>query len=285
MRQGSHVVVAESVRTGAAMRGMGEELPEAVGAYRVLALLGEGPEHRTYIGVDGRTGEHVAIRQLRPVLAASAKVRRAFVGGGVWQRRMAHGRILPVRAIYGRAEVCAIVTPFVAGASLAGEVARGVAVAEGRVLRIMLQVAEALDAAHADFGVAHGRVHAGNILVDGLDRAYVSDFGGPPAEVQGDVAAWGALGCLLMTGRRGDGLEVATLPEGWRVVLHAAMRGDGLGYGSMGEAAGDLRRMAFGLGPAGSAGKGACVAMKRRERFWWWWWTAGRLLWRRWGGS
>ena len=87
-----------------------------------------------------------------------------------------HANVVP---IYGAGEADGrlyLAMRYIEGTDLATLIAREGSLTPGRAARICAQVAEALGAAH-ERGIVHRDVKPGNVLLDGHDHAYLSDFG------------------------------------------------------------------------------------------------------------
>lgn len=97
-------------------RGTGwPELP----GYEVLRLLGVGGMGLVYEGRARRTGQRVAIKMLRPELLASDAANHRFSREARHMRKLAHPRVLPILEIGEARQGPFLVTPFMAGGSLA----------------------------------------------------------------------------------------------------------------------------------------------------------------------
>jgi serine/threonine protein kinase len=141
--------------------------------YRIHREVGRGGMARVYLADDLVRGGQVAIKALRPELAASLGHDR-FLREIRILGRLHHPNILPLIDSSG-GETLYYVAPYIPGSSLQRRLA-----VEGRlpwdvVVRIARDVAAALDHAHAS-GVIHRDIKPGNILLD-EDRALVCDFG------------------------------------------------------------------------------------------------------------
>lgn len=143
--------------------------------YRLLEPTGMGGTAAVWRAVDESTGEEVAIKRLHPALLDDQATRVRLVREFAALRRLEHPRVVRVRDLeLGRTDA-ALVLDYVHGPSLAVRLIDG-PVPAGDALRIVSDVASALDAAHAA-GILHRDVKPGNILLRDDGAALLTDFG------------------------------------------------------------------------------------------------------------
>ena len=142
--------------------------------YRIERELGAGGMATVYLARDLRHDRHVAIKVLRPELAAIIGGAR-FLAEIRTTAHLQHPHILP---LFDSGEVDSLlfyVMPYLAGESLRDRLRREKQLAIGEAIRIAVEVASALDYAHRQ-GVIHRDIKPENVLFhDG--RALVADFG------------------------------------------------------------------------------------------------------------
>ncbi|MDZ4388111.1 MAG: protein kinase [Gemmatimonadales bacterium] len=153
--------------------------------YRIEGVLGEGGMATVYLAEDLKHKRQVAIKVMRPELAAT-------LGAGRFTReveiaaKLSHPNILPV---YDSGELGGIlyyVMPVVEGESLPARLKREKQLPVAEALRLAREVAEALAYAHKR-GFVHRDIKPANILLsDG--HALVADFGIARAMEQGGEA-------------------------------------------------------------------------------------------------
>ena len=142
--------------------------------YRIERELGRGGMATVYLAHDLRHDRPVALKLLRPELAASLGPER-FLQEIRIAARLRHPHILPVHDS-GEADGRLWYTmPYVEGESLRQRIARGGQLPLDEAVRIGTQVLSALGYAHAH-GVIHRDIKPENILLEG-DQAVVADFG------------------------------------------------------------------------------------------------------------
>jgi serine/threonine protein kinase len=144
------------------------------GRYAIERVLGSGGMATVYLARDLKHERDVAIKVLRPELAAAVGPDR-FLREISITARLNHPHILPLLDSGDADGFLYYVMPYVAGGSLRGHLSRGLPVPLDVALRIAQQVAAALEHAHRH-GVVHRDVKPENILFsEGL--AVVGDFG------------------------------------------------------------------------------------------------------------
>jgi serine/threonine-protein kinase len=146
-----------------------------VGGYRIVEAIGQGGTSVVYRAEHVRLGRAAALKLLTPRLGES-DFRDRFLRESKLAASLDHPNIVPVYDAGEDGEVLYIAMACVDGSDL-----KALLVAEGRLplrraLRIVSQIASALDAAHGR-GLVHRDVKPANILVARDDRSFLSDFG------------------------------------------------------------------------------------------------------------
>jgi len=142
--------------------------------YRVERELGRGGMATVYLARDLRHDRPVALKVLRPELAASLGPER-FLQEIRIAARLQHPHILPVHDSGEAAGRLWYTMPYVEGQSLRQRIIREGQLPLDQAVRIALQVLSALGYAHAH-DVIHRDIKPENILLEG-DEAVVADFG------------------------------------------------------------------------------------------------------------
>jgi serine/threonine-protein kinase len=157
------------------MRKSFADLREALAdRYDVDRVLGRGGMATVYLAQDRETRASVAIKVLRPELAA-------ILGPSRFRReveiltRLRHPNILPILDSDEKGPFLYCVMPYIAGDSLEALVEREGPLPLDRVLEIASDLAAAIDYAHGE-GILHRDIKPGNVLLEG-QRALVCDFG------------------------------------------------------------------------------------------------------------
>jgi len=144
------------------------------GRYSVERELGAGGMATVYLAKDLRHDRAVAIKVLRPELAASLGAER-FLLEIKTTAQLTHPNILPLLDSGEADGLLYYAMPFVEGESLRGRLSREKQLPLVEALRITREVADALGHAHSH-GVIHRDVKPENILLES-GHAVVADFG------------------------------------------------------------------------------------------------------------
>ncbi len=142
--------------------------------YRIERELGEGGMATVYLAEDLKHDRKVAIKVLRPELAAVIGAER-FLAEIKTTANLQHPHILPLFDSGEADGFLFYVMPYVEGESLRDRLDRETQLGVDEAVRITREVADALDYAHRH-GVIHRDIKPENILLhDG--RPLVADFG------------------------------------------------------------------------------------------------------------
>jgi len=157
-------------------RGPAEQLPQRIGRYRIIKLLGEGGFGVVYLSQDDDLKRQVAIKVPHPEhIAAKADIEAYLVEAQILAR-LDHPHIVPVHD-FGRTEDgrVFIVSKYIEGSNLARRIKESrPSFQESAILTA--PIAEALQHAHQK-GLVHRDVKPGNILLDASNTAFLADFG------------------------------------------------------------------------------------------------------------
>jgi tetratricopeptide (TPR) repeat protein/predicted Ser/Thr protein kinase len=152
-------------------RRIGSELA----GYRIVEPLGRGGMGVVYRAEHVRLGRPAALKLLVATLG-QADHRERFLRESKLAASLDHPSIVPVYDAGEEDGLLYIAMAYVEGSDLKTLLVREGKLPLRRTLRIVGQIASALDAAHAR-GLVHRDVKPANILVGPDDRAYLSDFG------------------------------------------------------------------------------------------------------------
>ncbi len=144
------------------------------GRYRIERELGEGGMAVVYLAHDLKHDRDVAIKLLKPELAAAVGDER-FLREIRTLATLSHPHILPLHDSGAAAGLLYYVMPFIDGESLQDRLDREHQLPLDEALRLTTEVAEALALAH-ERGVVHRDIKPANIMLS-AGHALVTDFG------------------------------------------------------------------------------------------------------------
>lgn len=148
-----------------------------VGPYEISGVIGAGGMGIVLKGWDQSLSRVVAIKLMAPHLAYSGVTKARFLREAQAAAGIIHPNVIDIYSVAEFGTIPYLVMPYLRGCSLQKRVQDEGPLATEDVLRIGLQVASGLAAAHAQ-GIIHRDIKPANILVgDGVDRAVITDFG------------------------------------------------------------------------------------------------------------
>ncbi len=169
------------------------EMLGRLGRYEIESVIGSGGMGVVLRGFDTELHRPVAIKVLSPHLAGSGAARARFAREAQAVAAIAHEHVLPVHNVESSGKLPYLVMPFIAGSSLQTRLDQQGPLAIKDVVRIALQTAQGLSAAHAQ-GIVHRDVKPANILLEeDVDRVRITDFGLARAADDASVTRTGIL--------------------------------------------------------------------------------------------
>jgi WD40 repeat protein/serine/threonine protein kinase len=179
---GPETVVAARPNTGEGLpAGLGPPgEPGSLGRldhYEVLNVVGKGGMGVVLRARDTKLQRIVALKVLAPRLAANATARQRIVREAQAAAAVCHDHVVGIHAVRKDGRLPYLVMEFIGGITLEERIRHEGALPVKEVLRIGMQIAHGLAAAHAQ-GLVHRDIKPGNILLEnGVQRVKITDFG------------------------------------------------------------------------------------------------------------
>ncbi len=145
--------------------------------YEILEVLGRGGMGVVLKARDTALQRVVAIKVLAPRLATNANARKRFIREAQAAAAVSHDHVVTIHAVSETNGVPYLVMECIRGQSLQQRLDREGPLELKEILRIGLQAARGLAAAHAQ-GLIHRDIKPANILLEnGVERVKITDFG------------------------------------------------------------------------------------------------------------
>jgi serine/threonine protein kinase len=202
-----------------------------LGPYRILEVLGAGGMGVVFKAEDPQLQRHVALKVLRPVLAASGSARKRFLREARAAAAVAHDHVVTIYQVGEEQDMPFLAMQYLDGETLEARLEREGALSTAEIVRIGRELAEGLAAAHGQ-GLLHRDIKPSNIWLEGQrGRVKILDFGlawiadsgdrltdhgtvvgtppymspeqarGEPADVRADLFSLGSVLYAMCTGR------------------------------------------------------------------------------------
>jgi alpha-tubulin suppressor-like RCC1 family protein len=146
-----------------------------IGSFTIEALIGQGGMGEVYRAVHRDLGRPVALKLLLPVLATQEEFTARFLREARMMQSLDHPGIVTVLDAGDVDGRLYLAMRLITGISLKDLLAQG-RLPPGEILRILKQLADALDYAHSR-GVIHRDIKPSNILIDPQGQPVLADFG------------------------------------------------------------------------------------------------------------
>ena len=162
--------------------------------YQVIEELGAGGMGRVFKAFDMQVKEKIALKLIRPEIAADRKTIERFRNELKLARRVRHPRVCQMFDLGQEKGAYFITMEYVSGEDLKSFLRRSKELAVGTAVAIALQVCEGLGAAHKT-GIVHRDLKPSNIMIDREGNARIMDFG-----IARSLEAKGTTGAGVMIG-------------------------------------------------------------------------------------
>lgn len=147
------------------------------GGYEISGVVGCGGMGIVLKGFDTALNRYAAIKVLAPHYASSGAARRRFAREAQAAAAVVHDNVIAIHGVDEFRGLPYLVMPYVRGESLQKRIDRDGTLNTAEILRIAMQIARGLTAAH-DQGLVHRDIKPGNILLpENVERVLITDFG------------------------------------------------------------------------------------------------------------
>lgn len=148
-----------------------------IGNYEIVGVIGQGGMGAVFKGFDRSLNRFVAIKMLLPHLAASGAARKRFAREGQAIAAVVDDHVMAIHGVDQWQGIPYLVMTYSRGASLQKRINEHGPMEVREILRIGMQAARGLSAAHAQ-GIVHRDIKPSNILLDqNVERVQLVDFG------------------------------------------------------------------------------------------------------------
>ena len=148
-----------------------------LGPYEIAGVVGRGGMGVVLKALDPALNRFVAIKVLAPQLATSGAARQRFAREARAAASVVHENVVAIHAVADSGALPYFVMPYLRGASLQKRLDSDGPLGVAEILRVSIQIAAGLSAAHAQ-GLVHRDIKPANILLeDGVERLKITDFG------------------------------------------------------------------------------------------------------------
>jgi WD40 repeat protein/serine/threonine protein kinase len=145
--------------------------------YEVLEVVGHGATGLVLKAKDTKLQRIVAIKVLAPRLAASFTSRQRFVREAQAAAAVRDDHVVAIHAVSEDGPVLYLVMEYISGTTLEERIRQAGALELKEILRLGMQVARGLAAAHAQ-GLVHRDIKPANVLLENhVHRVKITDFG------------------------------------------------------------------------------------------------------------
>ncbi len=148
-----------------------------LGPYEIVELVARGGMGIVFKALEPALNRIVAVKVLAPELAASPQARERFLQEAQAAAAVIHDNVIVIHGVSTAQGLPYLVMPYIPGPTLQGRIEEAGLFSAGDIIKVGLQLARGLEAAHAK-GLIHRDIKPANILLEeGLDRLRISDFG------------------------------------------------------------------------------------------------------------
>ncbi|TWU56737.1 Serine/threonine-protein kinase PknB [Rubripirellula tenax] len=154
--------------------------PQSLGrfaGYEIVGIVGHGGMGIVLKGFESSLNRYVAIKVLAPRLATNGNARKRFAREAQAAAAVRHDNVIAIHRVDDWHGLPFLVMPYVGGISLQKRIDTEGSLNIEQTLRVGVQIASGLAAAHAQ-GLVHRDIKPANILLEqGVERVTITDFG------------------------------------------------------------------------------------------------------------
>lgn len=200
-----------------------------IGNYRIIDRLGEGGMGKVYRAIDTMVEREVALKSLKPEIAAQPGILERFRREAVLLARLNHPTVAQLYTFFKEGDEFYMVMEYVAGETLERVIQKRGALPWPEALSYAVQILEGISHAHA-LGILHRDLKPANVILTPSGKVKLMDFGiaqalgaarltregrivgtleylaperiqGKPADVRSDLYSVGVVLFEMLTGR------------------------------------------------------------------------------------
>jgi serine/threonine protein kinase len=145
--------------------------------YEISGVVGCGGMGIVLKGLDPALNRYAAIKVLAPHYASSGAARQRFAREAQAAAAVVHDNVIAIHGVSEFNSLPYLIMPYIKGQSLQKRIDRHGPLSVAEILRIAMQTARGLAAAH-DQGLVHRDIKPANILLpENVERVMITDFG------------------------------------------------------------------------------------------------------------
>ena len=169
------------------------EMLGRIGKYEIECEIGRGGMGIVLKGFDSELNRPVAVKLLAPHLASSGTARQRFVREARAAAAVVYENVVAIHGIETDGSLPSIIMEYISGLSLQQHIKQHGAFDAVDVVRIGIQIASGLAAAHGQ-GLVHRDIKPANIILEnGINRVQITDFGLARAAHDADLTRTGVI--------------------------------------------------------------------------------------------
>jgi serine/threonine protein kinase len=162
------------------------------GRYEIIEELGVGGMGKVYRAHDTKLNEEVALKLIKPEIAADKRTVERFHNEIKIARKISHKNVCRTHDLHQEGKTLFLTMEYVRGEDLKSLIHRTKTLSVGTALSIAHQVAEGLGEAHK-LGITHRDLKPENIMIDKDGQAKIMDFGIARSLYSGGITAEGGI--------------------------------------------------------------------------------------------